>query len=162
LAVRNIAFVVFLFPVVISIFFGTMVLGEILKEPDRELDMWPFEENGRLFEDIVISSSAIKIIGLEEQYSNSKPIEITVSVIDPIFDCGDLYITIYDTTKNPKEVVTQSGFFGQCYNKNNLMMPIDDEFSETIDTPGQYEIEAEINNIDFKKTLTTSMKFIVN
>ena len=139
-----------------------MVLGEILKEPDRELDMWPFEENGRLFEDIVISSSAIKIIGLEEQYSNSKPIEITVSVIDPIFDCGDLYITIYDTTKNPKEVVTQSGFFGQCYNKNNLMMPIDDEFSETIDTPGQYEIEAEINNIDFKKTLTTSMKFIVN
>ena len=162
LAVRNIALIVFLFPVVISIFFGTMVLGEILKEPNRELDMWPFEENGRFFEDIVISSSAIKIIGLEEQYSNSKPIEITVSVIDPIFDCGDLYITIYDTTKNPKEVVTQSGFFGQCYNKNNLMMPIDDEFSETIDTPGQYEIEAEINNIDFKKTLTTSMKFIVN
>ena len=162
LAVRNIAFVVFLFPVVISIFFGTMVLGEVLKEPDRELNMWPFEENGGFFQGAVISSSAIKIIGLEAQYSIIQPIEITVSVIDPIFDCGDLYITIYDITKNPKEVVTQSGFFGQCYNKNNLMMPIDDEFFVTIDTPGQYEIEAEINDIDFKKTLTTNMKFIVN
>jgi hypothetical protein len=162
LAVRNIAFIVFLFPVVISIFFGTVVLGEILKEPDRELNMWPFEEKGGFFQDAGISSSAIKIIGLEEQYSKSKPIEITISIIDPIFDCGDLYITIYDITKNPKEVVTQSGFFGQCYNKNNLMMPIEDKYSETIDEPGQYEIEAEIYDINFKKTLTTSMRFIVN
>jgi len=162
LAVRNIAFVVFLFPIVISIFFGTMVLGEVLKEPDRELDMWPFEARDGFFPEPGISSSAIKIIGLEEQYSKSKPVEITISVIDPIFDCGDLYITIYDITKNPKEVVTQSGFFSQCYSKNNSMMPIEDEFSETIDKPGQYEIEAEIYDIDFKKTLTTTMKFIVN
>ena len=139
-----------------------MVLGEILKEPDRELDMWPFEDGGSFFEVPEVSSSAIKIIGLEEQYSISKPIEITVSVMDPIFDCGDLYITIYDITKNPKEVITQSGFFGQCFNADNLMMPIEDEFSETIDTTGQYEIEAEIHDIDFKKTLTTSMKFSVN
>lgn len=162
MAVRNIAFVVFLFPIVASIFFGSLVLGEVLKEPDRELDLWPFEENNGFFQGSITSSSAIKIIGLEEQYTKSIPIEITVSVIDPIFDCGDLYITIYDITKNPKEVVTQSGFFGQCYDKNKLMMPIEDEFSETIDEPGQYEIEVEINDIDFKKTLTTSMKFIVN
>jgi hypothetical protein len=138
-----------------------MVLGEVLKEPDRELDLWPFEENDGFFQGNVISSRAIEIIGLEEQYAKSIPIEITVSVLDPIFDCGDLYITIYDITKNPKEVVTQSGFFGQCYDKNKLMLPIDDEFSETIES-GQYEIEAEIHDIDFKKTLTTSMKFIVN
>ena len=139
-----------------------MVLGEVLKEPDRELNLWPFEGNEGFFKTPEISSGAIKIVGLEEQYSKSTPIEITISVIDPIFDCGDLYITIYDMTKNPKEVVTQSGFFGQCYVENNLMMPIDDEFSETIDKSGQYEIEAEINDIDFKKTLTTSMKFNVN
>jgi hypothetical protein len=162
LAVRNIAFLVFLFPVVISIFFGTMVLGEVLKEPDRDLDMWPFVEKNGFFQDTVISSSAIKIIGLEKQYSKSNPIEISISVSDPFFDCGDLYITIYDLTKNPKEVVTQNGFFGQCYNKNNLIMPIEDEFSETIDKPGQYEIEAEINDVNFKKTLTTSMQFILN
>lgn len=139
-----------------------MVLGEVLKEPDRKLDLWPFEENEGFFKGPEISSGAIKIVGLQEEYSKSTPIEITISVIDPIFDCGDLYITIYDITKNPKEVVTQSGFFNQCYNNNNLMMPIDDDFSETIDNPGQYEIEAEINDIDFKKTLTTSMKFTVN
>lgn len=162
MAIRNIVFAVFLFPVVISIFFGTMVLGEVLKEPNRELDLWPFEDNDGFFKGSGISSAAIKINGLEEQYSKSQPIEITVSVQDPIFDCGDLYITIYDITKNPKVVVTQSGFFQQCYNKNNLMMPIEDEFSETIDKSGQYEIEVEINDIDFKKTLTTSMKFIVN
>ena len=139
-----------------------MVLGEVLKEPDRELDMWPFEENNGFFPAPGLSNQQIIIIGLEEQYLQSNPVEITVSVIDPIFDCGDLYITIYDITQNPKEVVTQNGFFGQCYNENNLMMPIDDEFSETIDNPGKYEIEAEINDVDFKKTLTTSMKFIVN
>jgi len=139
-----------------------MVLGEVLKEPDRELDMWPFEENNGFFPTPGLSNQNIMIIGLEEQYSKSKPVEITVSVIDPIFDCGDLYITIYDIAQNPKEVVTQSGFFGQCYKKNNLMMPIDDEFSETIDNPGKYEIEAEINDVDFKKTLTASMKFTVN
>jgi hypothetical protein len=161
LAVRNIAFVVFLFPVVISIFFGTMVLGEVLKEPDRELNMWPFEGKNGFFPESVPVKNAIKIIGLEQQYSVSKPVEITVSVIDTIFDCGDLYITIYDIVKNPKEVVTQSGFFGQCYNENKLMMPIEDEFSESIDKPGQYEIEVEIYDIHFKKTLTTSMEFIV-
>ena len=139
-----------------------MVLGEVLKEPDRELNMWPFEGKNGFFPEPVISSNAIKIIGLEEVYPKSNPVEITISVIDPIFDCGDLYITIYDIGKNPKEVVTQSGFFTQCYNDDNLMMPIEEEFSETIDEAGQYEIEAEINDSEFKKTLTTSMKFIVN
>ena len=162
LTVRNVAIVVFLFPVVISIFFGTMVLGEVLKEPDRELNMWPMKEGAWNFEDTHTSSTAIKINGLQTQYSTSTPVEVTISVLDPIFDCGDLYITIYDISKNPKEVVTQSGFFEQCYDTNNLVMPIEDEFSETVDTPGQYEIEAEINDVDFKKTLTSSMKFSVN
>jgi len=156
LAVRNIAFIVFLFPVVISIFFGSIVLGEVLKSPERELDMWPFE----LSDKILVTSGAITIIGLDDNLSKSQPIKITVSVSDPIFDCGDLYITIYDISKTPKEVVTQSAFFGQCYEKNNLMMPIDDEFSETIDS-GKYEIVAEINDKEYKKTLTASETFIV-
>jgi len=156
LAVRNIAFIVFLFPVVISIFFGTMVLGEVLKSPERELNMWPFELSNK----IAVTSGAISIIGLEDNLSKSQPIKITVSVTDPIFDCGDLYITIYDISKTPKEVVTQSAFFGQCYAKNNMVMPIDDEFSEKIDS-GKYEIVAEINDKEFKKSLTASETFSV-
>lgn len=140
----------------ISIFFGSIVLGEVLKSPERELDMWPFGFS----EKISISSDAITIIGLNDNLSKSQPIKIMVSVSDPFFDCGDLYITIYDISKNPNEVVTQSAFFSQCYEKNNGMMPIDDEFSEII-TSGQYEIVAEINDKEFKKTLTTSKTFIV-
>lgn len=157
MAVRSVAFVVFLFPVIISIFFGTMVLGEVLQEPERNLNLWPFESSGS----VIVQTGAMKINGLQESYSVSKPIEITVSVSDQIFDCGDLYITIYDVSKTPNEVVTQSGFFGQCYAAKNLVMPIGDNFSEPIEVPGKYEIVAEINDKEFKKTLTASEQFIV-
>jgi len=157
LAVRKVVYAVFLIPAVVSIFFGGLVLGEVLKKPDRELDMMPFD-----FSDKYMGSpGAMTIIGLQKEYSNLKPIEISVSVSDPIFDCGDLYITIFDVSKVPKEVVTQSGYFGQCYEKNNLTMPTDDEFSELIDSPGQYEIVSEINDKTYKKSLTVSERFIV-
>ncbi len=157
MAVRKVVYAVFLIPAVVSIFFGGLVLGEVLKKPDRELDMMPFD-----FSDKYMGSpGAMTIIGLQKEYSNLKPIEISVSVSDPIFDCGDLYITIFDVSKVPKEVVTQSGYFGQCYEKNNLTMPTDDEFSELIDSPGQYEIVSEINDKTYKKSLTVSERFIV-
>ena len=157
MAVRKVVFAVFLIPAVISIFFGGFVLGEVLKKPERELNMMPFDFSG----EFTISSGAMTINGLQKEYSKSVPIEISVSVTDPIFDCGDLYITIYDVSKVPKEVVTQSGFFAQCYVKNNLVMPIDDKFSELVDSPGQYELVSEINDKDFKKSLTTSERFTV-
>lgn len=157
LAVQKVVFVVFLIPAIISIFFGGFVLGEVLKKPERELNMPPFDFSGKF----VTSSGAMKIIGLQEEYSNSAPIEISISVSDAIFDCGDLYITIYDISKVPKEVVTQSGFFEQCYEKNNLVMPIDDKFSELVDTPGRYEVVSEINDKGYKNSLTASERFTV-
>ena len=157
MAVQKVVFAVFLIPAIASVLFGGFVLGEILKKPERELDMLPFDFSGKF----VSSSGAMKIIGLQEEYSNSAPIEISISVSDPIFDCGDLYITIYDVSKLPKEVVTQSGFFDQCYEKNNLVMPIDDKFSELVDSPGQYEIVSEINDKAYKNSLTTNERFIV-
>ncbi len=157
LAVRRVVYFVFLIPAVVSIFFGGLVLGEVLKKPERELNLMPFDFSDKF----VASSGAMTIIGLQKEYSNSKPIEISVSVSDPIFDCGDLYITIFDVSIVPKVVVTQSGFFGQCYEKNNLALPTDDEFSELIDTPGQYEIVSEIKDKTYKKSLTASERFIV-
>ena len=53
-------------------------------------------------------------------------------------------ITIFDLNSSPKQSLTQSGFFEQCFGKNNLLLPINDEFSETIDIPGQYEIQIEL------------------
>ncbi|MFB5630578.1 MAG: hypothetical protein ACE5RN_03215 [Nitrosopumilaceae archaeon] len=157
MAVQKIVFAVFLIPAVASIFFGGFVLGEVLKKPDRELDMMPFDFSGKF----VGSSGAMKIIGLQAEYSKSQPIEITISVSDTIFDCGDLYITIYDVSKIPKEVVTQSGFFGQCYEENNLVMPIDDKFSESVANPGQYELVSVINDQAYKNSLTSSARFTV-
>ena len=157
LAVRRVVFAVFLIPAVLSIFFGGLVLGEILKKPERELNMLPFDFSDKF----VTPSGAMTIIGLQKEYSNSKPIEISVSVLESLFDCGDLYITIFDVSKVPKEVVTQSGFFDQCYEKNDLKMPIDDDFSELIDSPGEYEIVSEINDKTYQKSLTVSERFIV-
>ena len=157
LAVQKVVFAVFLIPAVISVFFGGFVLGEVLKKPERELDMLPFDFSGNF----APSSGAMIINGLQDEYSGSALIEISVSVSDPIFDCGDLYITIYDLSKVPKEVVTQSGFFSQCYEKNNLVMPIDDKFSELVDSSGQYELVSEIYDEEYKNSLTTSERFIV-
>ena len=157
LAVQKVVFAVFLIPAIVSIFFGGFVLGEVLKQPERELDLLPFDFSGKF----VKSSGAMKIIGLQEVYSNSVPIEISISVSDEIFECGDLYITIYDLSKIPKEVVTQSGFFDQCYEKNNLVMPINDKFSELINSPGQYEVVSEINDKEYKNSLTASERFTV-
>ena len=157
LVVRRGVYFVFLIPAVASIFFGVLVLGEVLKKPERELNMMPFDFSDKF----VASSGAMTIIGLQKEYSNSKPIEISVSVLDSLFDCGDLYITIFDVSKVPKEVVTQSGFFDQCYEKNDLKMPIDDDFSELIDSPGEYEIVSEIHDKTSQKSLTVSERFIV-
>ncbi len=154
----KVAYLVFLFPVIISIALGSFVMAEVLNEPQRELNMWPFKFSGQN----KIASDSIKIISLQKEYSSSTPIEIQVSVTDAAFDCGDLYITIHDLNSSPKQVVTQSGYFGQCFQKENLMLPVDDKFSEKISDSGQYEIVAEINDKHYKKTITTSEKFTVN
>jgi len=153
----KIAYFVFLFPVVLSLALGSFVMAEILNEPERELNMWPF----KFSETNEVQSDSIKIISLQREYSSTTPIEIQISVTDPTFDCGDLYITIYDLNSSPKQVVTQSGYFEQCFQKENLMLPIDDKFSEKIGALGQYEIGVEINDKHYKKIITTSEKFTV-
>ena len=154
----KVAYFVFLFPVITSLALGSFVMAEVLSEPERELNMWPFKTSGTN----KVQSDSIKIISLQQEYSSTTPINIQVSVTDPAFDCGDLYITIYDLNSSPKQVVTQSGYFGQCFQKENLMLPVDDEFLEKINDSGQYEIVAEINDKHYKKTITTSEKFTIN
>ena len=156
---RIVGFFAFIFPIIVSLFFGTFVMADVLKEPDRSLNMLQFDLS---YEGGVIQTGAIKITGLSNQYSTTQAIDIKVSISDPIFDCGDLYITIYDLNFNPKQVVTQSGYFDQCFGNNNLLLPLDDKFSETIDTAGQYEILIEMNDKAYKNSLTASEMFIVN
>jgi hypothetical protein len=158
MTVQNSALLVFLFPVVMGIAFGTFVLSGVLTQPDRELNMWPFENFSIPTTPIV---EDLKIQGLLSQYSISDLIEIKVVVNNSDFECGDLYITIYDTTTSQKEVVAQNGFFSQCFSTNKLALPIDDTFSEKIDKAGEYELVVEVNDNTYTKTITTTAKFRV-
>jgi hypothetical protein len=158
MAVQNTALLVFLFPVVIGMAFGTFVLAGVLTQYDREINMWPFESPTAPTH---TEKGEIEIQGLLKQYTVSAPIEIKVLVSNSNFNCGDLYITIYDTKTSPKQVVAQNGFFSQCFSTNNLALPIDDTFSEKIDKAGEYEMVIEMNDKDYKNTITATAKFRV-
>ncbi len=127
-------FVVFVLPLIFSLIFGSVVMADILQKPDRELNMWPMSSS----EVVSTHNAPIEIIGLSKQYSTSEPIEIQVKIDDSSFDCGDLYVTIYTSGRN--DVITQSGFFEQCFEQGSTILPVEDEFSKVIDIPGSYEI----------------------
>ncbi len=130
--------VVFVLPVIFSLVFGSAVMADILQKPNRELNMWPMSYS----EGFSTYTAPIEIIGLSNQYSTSEPIEIQVKIDDSSFDCGDLYVTIYSAGKN--DVITQSGFLEQCFEQGSTILPVGDEFSKVIDTPGSYEIVAQM------------------
>ena len=150
-------FIVFVLPVIFSIAFGSAVMGDILQEPDRELNMIPSKPSlgGSSHGDSSYSSD-IEIIGLAKSYSTSEPVEIFVQVSDSHFDCGDLYVTIY----SGEDVVTQSGFLEQCFAEKNALIPIGDKFSAVIDTAGSYEVVAQMISMDLKN-ISTSEEFTV-
>ena len=135
-------FLVFGLPVIFSIIFGSAVMNDILQEPNRELNMWPMS-----YSEGSSHNAIIEIIGLSNQYTTSEPVDIKINVNDSSFDCGDLYVTIYSSGQN---VVTQGGYFEQCFEEGNYLLPIGDTFSEIIDTPGSYEIVAEMVSKELK------------
>ncbi len=153
----KVAIAVFVIPIVFSFVFGGAVLADVLQKPDRELNMWQIKSSGPL----TVSSKSISIVGLESKYTTSTPVEVQVQVTDAKFDCGDMYITIYDVSSTSKQVFTQSGYFDQCYESKNLMLPVDDDFSEVIDTAGKYEILVEINDKSQKDSISVKAKFTV-
>ena len=138
--------IVFVLPVIFSIIFGSAVMADTLQKPDRELNMWPMTFSGHSSHD-----SDVEIIGLENQYSVSEPVQIQVKINDPSFSCGDLYITIY--ASGSSDVVTQGGFFNQCV-KNGNLLPNNDNFSKIIDSPGSYKIVADVVSTDLSNIST--------
>ncbi len=140
-------FVVFVLPVIFSIIVGSVVLADILQKPDRELNMWPISSEG-----FSSNASPIEIIGLSKQYTTLEPVEIQVKIDDSSFNCGDLYVTIYSSGKS--DVITQGGFFDQCFENGSKIIPIGDEFSKVIDTPGSYEIVTEMVSKELKNIST--------
>ena len=150
MATRSILYVVFVLPVMFSIVFGVVVMADVLQDPNRELSMWGTGNDSS-------NDKSIQIIGLAQQYSTSTPVKVLVNVEDHSYDCGNLYITIY----SGKSIVTQSGFLEQCFAEDDSKLPVDDDFSEIIDKPGQYELVAEIKDKSQQNTISASGKFTV-
>ena len=157
MAVQKIALIVFLFPVVISIAFGASVLSDVLGQPDRHLNMWQFVSH----QPVQTGNANIKIQNLLNSYSISTPVSITVSVNNNAFDCGDLYITIYDLDTSPNQVVTQNGYFSQCFVENNSNLPVHDTFSPVIGKSGNYEIVAEMKDKNYQNEINATANFKV-
>ena len=65
------------------------------------------------------SKSEITLTGFSNEIVQNSNIEFSIKLSNPDFNCGDLYITIYDTSSSEKQVLTQSGFLKQCFIQNN-------------------------------------------
>ena len=142
-------FVVFILPIIFSVIVGSIVMADTLQKPDRELNMWPMSHSE------TSHGSSIQIIGLSSEYSLSESIEIKVKISDSSFNCGDLYITIYNSEKN--NVVTQGAFFEQCFNSESNLLPIDDKFSKVISTPGSYDLVVDMISKDLSNISTSGI-----
>jgi len=151
---RGVTYVVYVFPIVFSVIFGSIVMIDILQDSGRELNLLQIGSIGESS-----PNESLKIIGLEKQYSISEPVQIQVIVYDLSFSCGDLYVTIY--TFGKENAVTQSGYFNQCFDDNNPFLPRKEKFSEIVDTPGRYELVIDILDKNQKNSITTSEEFTV-
>ena len=140
--VKPSALVVYVLPIVLSVSLGTAVMAETLSSPDRELNFLQFGGDGHTSS----SKSEITLTGFSNEIVQNSNIEFSIKLSNPDFNCGDLYITIYDTSSSEKQVLTQSGFLKQCFIQNNNTLPVDENYSELITKSGTYEIHVEIFN----------------
>jgi hypothetical protein len=98
-------------------------------------------------------------VGLLPQYSGAEKTSAQITTNDPAYDCGDLYITVYDVSAGQKKAVKQGAFFDQCYGESGTL-PINDQFSEKFDA-GQYLLEAQLFDKNGDKFLSASQRFSV-
>ncbi len=109
---------------------------------------------------ITQSSSAIFITGISDEYAAPVNVAAQVSVSDSAYDCGDLYITVFDVSVSPKKSIGQHAFFDQCYGTGGTI-PLDEAFSQKIDKPGQYLLVAQLFDKDGNKFLTAEKNITV-
>ena len=138
LAARSI-YLVFVLPAVLSLALGGAVIGAILQEPDRSLDLTGAGGGG----EAPLVSDRVAILGLSSSYGMSETITLGVAALDDSFDCGDLYVTI--SRAGDGEAIFQDGYFAQCYAEGGLPLPVEEgRYAKSFDIPGSYEITASL------------------
>ena len=148
--VKASAFVIYILPIVLSVSLGTAVMAETLGSSDRELNFLQFGGEGYS----PIDKSEISLIGYTTEITQNTNLEFSIKFGNPDFNCGDLYITIYDASTSEKEVLTQSGYLKQCFIQNNNILPVGENYSELISKPGTYEIYVEIYDQKYSKSIS--------
>ena len=125
-------------------------MAETLNSSERELNFLQFGGDGYTSS----SKSAINLIGFNNEIAQNSNLEFTIKFSNSDFNCGDLYITIYDLSTSEKQVLTQSGYLKQCFIQNNNTMPVGESYSELIIKPGTYEINVEIFNQKYTESIS--------
>ena len=148
--VKSSAFVVYILPIVLSVSLGTAVMAETLSSSDRELNFLQFGDEGYSGS----SSTGVSLVGFNNEITKNTNLEFTIKFSNSEFNCGDLYITIYDITNSEKQVLTQSGYLKQCFIQNNNTLPVGENYSELISDPGNYEIYIEIFDEKYSKNIS--------
>lgn len=143
MAARGIAILVI--PIIFSFVYGGAVLGSALQGQRGVID--------------TVSQGSIEIMNLQSQYTSSDRVGAEISITDSAFNCGDLYITVYDVSGGQKKAAKQGAFFDQCYGQTG-MLPLDEKFSEKF-APGQYLLEAQLFDKNGDKFLSATQKFTV-
>jgi hypothetical protein len=147
LASRGVLVAVFIIPIVFSFIYGGTVLSLSFNQ-----------DRGTITE--TTQGDSIEIVNLQSEYTISDDITAQVSATDTAFDCGDLYLTIYNISGGQKKAVKQGAFFDQCFGSDGTL-PLDEQFSEKVDQSGQYVIEAQLFDKNGDRFITASAKFTV-
>ncbi len=159
--VKASAFLVYVLPIVLSVSLGTAVMAETLSTPDRELNFMQFGSKDHSESKSPSSTNELSIIGFDAEISKNSKLEFNVKITNLDYNCGDLYVTIYDINQSPKQVLTQSGFLKQCFIQNNYSLPVGENYSELISDSGNYEIFVEIFDERYSKSISMSENLIV-
>ena len=151
-------FLIYLLPIVLSVSLGTAVMAETLSDSERELNFLQFGGEGH----ISSSKTDIQLIGFSSEIIQNSNLEFSITFSNSDFNCGDLYITIYDVSTSEKQVLTQSGYLKQCFIQNNNILPVGESYSELISKPGLYEIYVEIFDEKYSKNMSITQTLRVN
>ena len=151
-------FIIYLLPIVLSVSLGTAVMAETLSDSERELNFLQFGGEGY----ISSSKTDIQLIGFSSEIIQNSNLEFSITFSNSDFNCGDLYITIYDVSTSEKQVLTQSGYLKQCFIQNNNILPVGESYSELISKPGLYEIYVEIFDEKYSKNMSITQTLRVN
>ena len=133
-------------------------MAETLNSSDRELNFLQFGGDGYT----TSSKSEINLVGFNNQITENSNLEFSIQFLNSDFNCGDLYITIYDVSTSEKQVLTQSGYLKQCFIQNNNKLPVGENYSELLSKSGTYEIYIEIFNQDYSKNISMTKTLLVN